>query len=827
MTTANQQNGNAQGTDELVLVQSTDSIHIADLLYMCLARWRWFVVSLIVILGITLAYLLTTPPSFTRYASLLIKETSSNKKSISSDVSGTFANMGLFTSNTNVVNELITIQAPTLMEEVVRRLRLNVTYKSHGRFYKPTLYGKSLPLSVQLLDQADRGGASFTLEPGPQNGQVVLSQLSYPHPDTGKLIESDTVLIGQLNDTLSTPAGRLIISLSPAAVAGDAPFDDILFVQCSSVRSAARHFSGALTVDFTDEESSILDLTIKDVNTQRAEDILTMLIEVYNENWVKDKNLVAVSTSQFINERLAVIESELGNVDSDISTFKSENLLPNVEAASSMYMSQSTATNAEILDLNTQLSLAKYIRDYVTTNSNDDQLLPANTGLESAGIENIIASYNDIMLQRNTLVAGSSTSNPLVKDLDQTLAAMRGNIVSSIDNHVVTLNTRIKDLEKSEQQTTARIAANPTQAKYLLSVERQQKVKEALYLFLLQKREENELSQAFTAYNTRVITPPMGPNYPSAPAKKKIFALAFLVAIILPAIGIFVLESMNTTVRGRKDIEKLTLPFVGEIPLTYHRRRRLFRRKKADHEESANQRKVVVKQHSRNVINEAFRVVRTNLEFMLPKTDRARIIMLTSANSGSGKTFITMNLAAALAIKNKRALAIDLDQRKASLSHFVGSPQQGVADYLASRVPDYQDLIVHVPEMEGFDVLPVGTMPPNPTELLFSTLLPKMLGELAQQYDYIFIDCTPVEIVADASIIAKLVDATLFIIRAGRFERNMLPEVERYYAEKRYPNMAILLNGTESASTRYGYKYGYKYGYNYGYSYGYGSYTKE
>ena len=241
---------------------------------------------------------------------------------------------------------------------------------------------------------------------------------------------------------------------------------------------------------------------------QRAEDILNTVIAVYNENWIKDKNQIAVSTSAFISDRLGVIEQELGNVDENISSYKSEHLLPDVQAAASMYMAQSSEANAQILALNTQLSMARYIRNYLTNSTSKNQLLPANSGIESPGIEQQIANYNTAQLRRNDLVANSSERNPLVADMDQSLENMRHAIITSIDNHITTLNTQIRSLQQSERQTTARIAANPSQGKYLLSVERQQKVKEALYLFLLQKREENELSQAFTAYNTRVITPP-------------------------------------------------------------------------------------------------------------------------------------------------------------------------------------------------------------------------------------------------------------------------------------------------------------------------------
>ena len=513
-----------------------------------------------------------------------------------------------------------------------------------------------------------------------------------------------------------------------------------------------------------------------------------------------------------------MIESELGHVDENISTFKSENLLPDVQAASQLYMSESSQAKSQILTLNTQLSMARYIRNYLTAASSRNQLLPANSGLESANIESQIAEYNTLQLQRNNLVANSSEQNPLVVDMDESLRSMRGSIVRSVDNLITTLTTQIRSLEKSDQQATARIAANPSQAKYLLSVERQQKVKESLYLFLLQKREENELSQAFTAYNTRVITPPTGSMVPTAPVKKNILLVGFALGLLLPVVIVFLQETMNTRVRGRKDLENLSLPFVGEIPL-YGKARRsgLFRKKVAPLTET----KVVVQEGRRDVVNEAFRVLRTNLEFVSAETGTGQVILLTSFNPGSGKTFLTVNIAATLALKGKRVLVIDGDLRRGSTSVYVGSPHHGLSNYLAGKVQRIDDVVVPASETVRFDVLPVGTIPPNPTELLSGERLQALFADLRTRYDYVLVDCPPIELVADTHILAKYADRTVFVVRAGLLERSMLGELQNIYAEQKFPNMAVILNGTEgSGSYRYGYRYGYHYGYGSGYHYG-------
>ena len=783
--------------------QQDDFLRIQDLLYLCLARWKWFVLSLMVTIGVATVYLLRTPAVYTRTASVLIKEDSKGK-SVSSDLES-FSEFGLFQSGTNVNNELITFQSPALMTEVVKRLRLDMNYFVPGKFHRQVAYGLTLPVDVTINDLPENESAGFTLKIQP-DGTLYLSDFIRNGTD---LDEKDVK--GSLLDSITTPLGKIIIHTTPNYVKGEAY---TLYVGKSSLYNAVNSCSSNLSVSLNSEKASVIDLSFKDNSTQRAEDVLSMLISVYNENWVKDKNQIAVSTSMFINERLGVIERELGNVDEDISSYKSEHLLPDVQAASSMYMAQSSEANAQILSLNNQLYMTRYIRNYLANDANRTQLLPANSGIESANIEPQIAEYNKQLLQRNSLVANSSTENPLVVDMDQALASMRGAIIRSIDNQIVTLNSQIKSLRQTEQQTTSRIAANPTQAKYLLSVERQQKVKEALYLFLLQKREENELSQAFTAYNTRIVTPPHGSMLPTSPVHKNIFMVAFALGLLIPVVIIFMRENMNTRVRGRKDLENLTIPFIGEIPLFTRKKKGILGKKPQE------VKAVVVKEGNRDIINEAFRVLRTNLEFMTGKDKTSNVIIMTSFNPGSGKSFLTMNIAMSLAIKGKKVLVIDGDLRHASASSYIDSPDKGLSDYLGGRIDNLDEIIVPDPKHKSMDILPVGTIPPNPTELLFDERLKQTIDTVREQYDYVLIDCPPVELVADTQIIEKLADRTIFVVRAGLLERSMLSELEKIYDEKKYKNMSLILNGTEGSGGRYGYCYGYRYGYGSGYHYG-------
>lgn len=777
--------------------QADDFIRIQDLFYLCLNKWYWFVISLAVTVGVAVVYLLTTPPVYTRSTSLLIKEDS--KGNSLGDAAGLMGDFDLFQTNTNVNNEIQSLQSPAVMLDVVKRLHLDISYHTDGGFYKKVLYGRDCPYTVDFNDLQDNESVAFTINPS-RKGQVLLTDFSR----NGEEVAGN--ITAALNDTVDVPIGKLVVKVANDSAIHDVP----IYVSRRGYQDATGDYASNLSVTLSDEKSTVINLSFKDVCIQRAEDVLNTVIAVYNENWIKDKNQIAVSTSAFISDRLGVIEQELGNVDENISSFKSEHLLPDVQAAASMYMEQSSATNAQILALNTQLSMARYIRNYLTNSTSKNQLLPANSGIESPGIEQQIANYNTAQLRRNDLVANSSERNPLVIDMDQSLENMRHAIITSIDNHITTLNTQIRSLQQSERQTTARIAANPTQGKYLLSVERQQKVKEALYLFLLQKREENELSQAFTAYNTRVITPPTGSFVPTAPVKKNILLVSIALGILIPVVIIFIRENMNTKVRGRKDLESLSLPFVGEVPLASSNRKK---------KGIAENKRIIIRQGSRDMVNEAFRVLRTNMEFILDagKDSRAGVLLFTSFNPGSGKTFLTINTAAAFALKGKRVLVIDGDLRHGSASAYLDRHAKGLSDYLGKRENDPYSLIKENSDYSSLHLLPAGTIPPNPTELLAEPRFKELIEELRGRYDYIFIDCPPIDIVADTQIIEKLVDRTLFVVRAGLLERDMLPELQRMYDEKRFKNMAVVLNGTESSGSRYGYRYGYKYGYRYGY----------
>ena len=810
--------------------QTDDFLRLQDLLYLCLARWKWFVLSLAVTMGAAAYHLLSTPNVYQRTASLLIKDESKGS-SINNDVESMFSDMGLGGIKSNVNNELIAIKSPSVLLEVGKQLKLNVEYAVEGRFHNNVLYGSELPVTVQFLTIGEDhfGAMTVNLKGGDKFELTDFKGTS----SNGTPVETNKTVTGKLGQLVKTPLGKVKLEAGPAYAAfikgGDAP---ALQVSHTDLYSMTNSILASLTVGLSEEKATIVDLTYKDLNTKRAEDVLNTIIAVYRKNWLDDKNQMTVSTSRFITERLGVIEHELGDVDKDISSFKSANLLPDVETAAQQYMQKSSDLSKQIMDLNSRLSIAQYIRSSLVSKVGRNQVLPTNTGIDSPGIEQQITEYNRTQLERNNIVANSSEQNPLVADYDQNLNAMRRSITASIDNFVMTLRTQLSTLQANEAHTTSQIASNPNQAKYLQTVGRQQKVKEALYLFLLQKREENELSKAFTAYNTRVITPPTGSDVPVSPVRRNIMLVAFALGFLVPVVIIFVHENMNTTVRGRKDLKNVTIPFLGEIPYSISRKDRptlmqrfLFWKKPKE------TRKIVVKAGKRDIVNEAFRVLRTNFEFTIGTHPEKNVVLLTSFNPGSGKSHLAANIAMSLAIKEKKVLVIDGDLRHGSTSMLVDNPTKGLSDYLNGRINDVKEIICHGEEhglAKDFDILPIGTIPPNPTELLFNERLEMLINQVRNEYDYVFIDCPPIEVVADTQIIEKFADRTIFVVRSGLMERSMLGDIEQIYKDKKFKNMTLILNGTKAQGGRYGhyYRYGYHYGYHYGYGYGY-HYGKE
>lgn len=781
-----------------------EQMSIKDFVSACLSKWIWFAISLVICVGCGILYILSKEPVYQRYEQVLIKDQDS-----SADIGGVasaFTSLGFGSGNSGVNNELISLTSPAIMYEVVKRLDLDMAYSKKGFFHGTTLYGQTLPIVVDFLDIPVQGGASLRITMQ-SDSSFSLSRFSLFTPD-GKEKFDQELAVPKIGSIVKTPIGRVKISPNPNYVGVVNNDGAVIDIVKTPLQETVEHYGKQLTGDLVDPDAEVIELSIKDVNVQRAVDILNTIITVYNENWMADKNRLAVATSAFIDDRLKVIQTELGDVDDYIAKYQTSTGTVDLKASASMSLHKEAELDSRIVGLSNEIGMAQYMQDYLQSSSNKYDVIPLNIGITSDGIDTQIAEYNSLLLRRNDLVDNSSLDNPIVERYDARLEGMRSALSNSIATHKKRLTSLLKSAQEEKARAESKMLSTPEKSLPLLTEGRQQKVKESLYLFLLQKREENELGQKFTADNVRIITPPIGPLKPVAPRKKIILAFSFLIGLAIPLGIMYILESSDTKIRDKKDLSGLKAPFAGEIPQVGKRGSL-----KTDANKKHSSRKdekaplAVVEEGKRDVVNEAFRVIRSNVDFMTGKTQGARVLMLTSFNPGSGKSFISYNLALSFALKNKKVLLVDCDLRHGSSSMYVGMPKKGMTDYLTENVDNWHSLVTNSPAHPNLSILPIGKMPPNPAELLEGSQLSKLIEEARKEYDYVFLDCPPVNIVVDTQIIAPYSDITLFVVRAGLLERSSLREIDEIYEEKRYKHIAIILNGTDTVHSRY-YTYG-------------------
>lgn len=779
-------------------------VNISEVIKSTLKHWPWILVSLVVCVSFAVFKVLRSQPIYSRDATIVIKD-EQGSGTAGMDLSG-LSDLGFLKSNTNLFDEVNRLKSRDLINTVVEKLKLYVQYWKPGLFHDKILYGSEIPVEVEFAPGLAEESLKLRIKADSPD-TFTLSKLKIGKKGKEKSVRQGTHRFGQ---PISTPDGTIVVNKTPSFEFGkkdkDGKVEDIeVIVTKDSQYSAAESLESSVNISFKRNEGNTVGISVTNESPKLAEDIINTIIDVYNERWIENRNQMAISTNKFIDERLKVIESELGNVENDISEYQSKHLISNVEKATEIYLADNKESDVLLLQLNNQLQVTRFMRDFVASNKNRSQVIPANAGIENRGIEEQIKTYNDKAIVRKQMIENSSDRHPIVMDLDAQLADMRANIIKSLDTQAEALTTQIRSMQSNISRNSSQLAETPVQAKYLLGVERQQKVKESLYLYLLQKREENQLSQAFTAYNTEIISRPYGKPKAVSPHLFRSMAVAIFFGFFIPFIIEYIYLVTNNKIFTRKDLEKMRAPFLGEIP------KYQFSKDDKEHTELA------VKQGDRDVVNESFRLLRSNIRFVSGEEGNCEVIMFTSFIPGSGKTFIAMNLGATFALRGKRVLVMDCDLRRATASTYVGSPASGVADYLAGRVNNIDDAIVTGRQMNNLDVLPVGSIPPNPTELLESVRFTNLVKAMRERYDYILIDCPPIEMMADAQVINESSDRTIFAIRSGALDRNMVDELNEIFEENKFKNLGVVLNAVNLHSTGYG-SYGSK-----SYSYGYGN----
>lgn len=791
------------------------ALSMQDFLKKCLSHWKLFLLSVIIFCGVGAWYGLSQEPVYKRSMELLVKDQEGGASI--GDISSAFSSLGLGSANTNVNNELISFLSPAVLYEVIEDLGLDVNYATPSRFYDRTLYGSNLPYIVKFKDLDEQEGAGFKITPG-NSGELILNKF-YRWTPEGKETYDKEIKVKAGDADIQTPLGRIVLAnnpqFDPAKAKGKNGYEGTpISISRDGMQSTLETYSGKISGDLVDKDADVIELTMKDQSVQRAVDVLNTILTVYNRNWIEDKNKIAIATSKFIDDRLVSIQKELAEVEADISKYKSENLVPDIREVAKIQLKENSDMSAKVLEASNKISMATFLRDYLNNPANAKSVIPVNTGIASPALEAEISAYNSVLLNRNNLAANSSDSNPIVLQYDTQLAGLHRSIIAAVDGEISSLQKVLKNMTGVQGDVKNQIASGPLQAYYLLSIERQQEVKQELYLFLLQKKEENDLSQKFTADNVRVITPPMGSLRQISPKKRLIVGVMFLLGLIIPAIWIYIRTTTDTKVRNRKDLDGLSAPFAGEIPFVGKRSlsQRLSAVMNANKKPSSKMESVVsvVKPGSRDAVSESFRILRGNLDFMNRRKGESSVILLTSFNPGSGKSFISYNLSASFALKGKKVLLVDGDLRHGSVSQFVNMPSKGLTNYLTGDVTDWQQFVTPVPDHQNMYIMPIGHRPPNPAELIESGKMGEFIKEARSHYDYVVIDCPPTDVVIDTRLMELYADSTVFVIRAGLLDKKQIAEIDNIYSRKEFKNMSIVLNATTDGNQRKTYgAYGY------------------
>lgn len=757
-------------------------------------HWPWFVLGVIFCICLAFAYLKVTTPSYHTIASIIIKDEES--KSPSSEMAA-FADLGLLSGmgTNSIENEIGILKSKRMMTNVVKALNLNITYYDEDAIKSAELYLNS-PYFVEVLKMEENELAEFSKE---EANQFILANIS---GEEFELVNTETgdVFKGKFGQPMKIPFADIIVMENPDFIPSEDGGIPRLRIRFSNIEPVVLNYREKLQVNLTDKNSSLIELGMDDAVKEKAQDILNQLILEYNREAIEDKNLVARNTANFIDERLQIINQELDSVETGKENFKEENRLTDIEAESEMFIENASEFNKREQELGTQLELANTMIDYLKRDSKSD-LLPANLGIEEEAVNSSIEEYNNLVLERNRILSGSTEKNPVVIRLNNQIEQIRGNVLASFERLRSNLRVAQQELERQGSVINSKISAVPAKERQYRGIERQQNIKESLYLFLLQKREENSLSLAVTAPKAKIVDRAYSSVAPVSPKPKIILLAALILGLLLPFLVIYLKNLLSNKVKSRDDMEKVTkeIPVVGEIPSVG--------RKNSE----------MIIQNDRSVLAESFRILHTNLQYLIVNSAekaRGNTIFVTSTVKGEGKTLVSFNLALTLANTGKKVLIIGADLRNPQLQRFEEDARQhmGVSDYLANDNLKLQNLVVQSKHHKNLELLASGSIPPNPSELWRREKTGEMFRDLEGMYDYIIVDTAPSLVVTDTFLINKWADITLYVVRAGYTEKKLLNFAVDSKRDGKLHDVSFVLNDVKWANFGYGNKYGYAYG---------------
>mgnify|MGYP001519173767 FL=1 len=703
------------------------------------------------------------------------------------------------------------LRSKTLVKEVVNYLNLYVTYQDDDQIPSKELY-KTSPVQVNMTPQ----------EAEKLKTKVVIEMVLHPQGSLDVNVKMEDKEIQKhfekLPAILPTNQGTLSFFQTTDSISSKkneevgSPVQDMRHITAtiSQPMNVARRYCENLSIEPTSKTTSVVTVSLKNSSLQRGQDFINQLLEMYNRNTNNDKNEIAQKTAEFIDERIGIISKELGSTEADLETFKRDAGITDLSSDAQIALTGNAEYEKKQVENRTQISLVEDLKKYL--GHNEYEILPSNVGLKDITLAAQIDRYNEMLIERKRLLRTSTENNPAIINLDTSIRATKANVQATLEGTLQGLFITKADLDREAKRYMRRISDAPGQERQYVSIARQQEIKAGLYLMLLQKREENAIMLAATANNAKIIDDAIADVIPVSPKRSVIYLAALCLGIAIPVVVIYMIDLTKFKIESRADVEKLTsVPIAGDIPLT--------------DEKNTKEGSIAVFENQNNLMSETFRNIRTNIQFMLQ--NNKKVILVTSTVSGEGKSFTSANLAISLSLLGKKVVIVGLDIRKPGLNKVfnLSSKEKGITQYLANPEMDLMSLVQLSDVNRNLYILPGGTVPPNPTELLARDGLDKAIEILKKNFDYVILDTAPIGMVTDTLLIGRVADLSAYVCRADYTHKAEYTLINELFHEQKLPNLCTIINGVDLKKRKYGYYYGYgKYGKHYGYGkrYGYG-----
>lgn len=784
--------------------EQNESINLRALLMKYLIYWPWFIASVIICLSCAFFYLRFQTPIYNTTASVLIKESDPRSKAMTQangavaalqDISG-------FSMTSNFDNEVEILKSRTLIKKVVSELGLYIQHSKDQTFgYDVPIY-HTTPIKVYITpEEAEKlqGNVNLKMTYSPKGELNLTAKYILNQKETEISTSFDS-----LPAVLPTPIGVFSFTRNDSTKLNKAVK---LNVWVASPTIVAQSYAANLTVTPSSKTTTIAKISVKNSHQQRAIDFINRLVADYNQDANDEKNEVAEKTAEFIEERIGIINAELGAAENQLATFKQQAGLTDLSSDAQLALQESSKYEQLRVENATQIQLVEFLKTYINQEENANEVLPANVGLKDQNLSTVIEQYNTMIIERKRLLRTSSESNPAIINMNTGIEAMRRSVQTTVESVLKGLYITQADIDKQTSKFEARINKAPQQEKEFLTIARQQEIKAALYTMLLQKREENAITLASTATNGRIIEEALTETSPIAPKKMIVILVAFIIGLGLPTGLIWLCDLLKYKIESREDVQKIThAPILGELP-------------RCNIEATGS---IVIQENKNNLMEECFRSLRTNLLFMLEKGQQ--VILFSSTQPGEGKSFVAGNTAASLAFLGKKVLIMGMDIRKPGLNKVfrLSNRAIGITNYLSD--PEHTNLldtIQHSDISPNLDILPGGPVPPNPTELVARDHLDHAIEELKRHYDYIILDTAPIAMIADTTIISRVADICVYVCRADVTPKEGFEYINILQKENKFKKVATVINDIDMSKRKHSYGYGYGYGYKYGYGYGF------